>query len=403
MEFRDMAKVHDVYPALIERTRRWLLSQRKADGSWEVEGLVTDDAQLRTTAYIAWAAFAGQPDADSNGRTKDFLLRHKPDSIADPYVLALVCNALLALDKEKAAPYLERLESLKTSQGDKLVSWKQAGRETAFHGSGISGDVETTSLAVLALLPSGKYPATCRGALSWLVGQKDAAGTWHSTQATVLALKALLAGTENPLGDRERRIEVRLGKGQKHTIVVAKDQGDVMQQIDLTADLAAGANLLSLTETTGTGAGYQLAFRYHVDPALVQAKPGDGLEMDVTYNRKDVKAGDWIDATATVRNPRGQDAPMVMLELPIPAGFDLDASALATLLQQEKLARYQVNGRQATIYLMGVKANSDFSVKYRLQARQPVKVTVPAARAYEYYDPDKQGRSRTVELTVTGR
>jgi len=33
----------------------------------------------------------------------------------------------------------------------------------------------------------------------------------------------------------------------------------------------------------------------------------------------------------------------------------------------------------------------------------PVKVTVPAARAYEYYDPDRQGHGKAVKMTVTAR
>src|SRR5581483_4165786 len=35
MEFSDMARVHDVDPRLIERTRAWLVRQRKPDGSWD--------------------------------------------------------------------------------------------------------------------------------------------------------------------------------------------------------------------------------------------------------------------------------------------------------------------------------------------------------------------------------
>src|SRR5258705_10046408 len=37
LEFADMACVHDVDPALIRRTRDWLIKQRNADGSWEPE------------------------------------------------------------------------------------------------------------------------------------------------------------------------------------------------------------------------------------------------------------------------------------------------------------------------------------------------------------------------------
>ena len=68
MEFTDMARVHDVDPALIERTRKWLLDQQRDDGSWEPEshGMHSDpargsDARLATTAYLAWAVFGGRP------------------------------------------------------------------------------------------------------------------------------------------------------------------------------------------------------------------------------------------------------------------------------------------------------------------------------------------------------
>ena len=61
--------------------------------------------------------------------TLDFLLLRKPDNIDDPYTLALVGNALLALDAtgERAAPYLDRLETLKKSDG--RFAWWQRGAD----------------------------------------------------------------------------------------------------------------------------------------------------------------------------------------------------------------------------------------------------------------------------------
>src|SRR4029077_6823876 len=43
MEFQDMARVHEVDPRLIERTRKWLLDQRRQDGSWPSEGRMLND------------------------------------------------------------------------------------------------------------------------------------------------------------------------------------------------------------------------------------------------------------------------------------------------------------------------------------------------------------------------
>src|SRR5207245_6842676 len=49
MEFADMARVHDVDPDLIERTRGWLLKQRNGDGSWSPEShQLHDDPTTRS-------------------------------------------------------------------------------------------------------------------------------------------------------------------------------------------------------------------------------------------------------------------------------------------------------------------------------------------------------------------
>ncbi len=109
MEFRDMAQVHDVDPNLIKRTRRWLMSKRNADGSWPDNRRALHEriasGTLSTTAYLAWAVFDGEPSPESR-ITRDFLLKNSPESISDPYALALVCHALLAIDPkdETVAP-----------------------------------------------------------------------------------------------------------------------------------------------------------------------------------------------------------------------------------------------------------------------------------------------------------
>src|SRR5262249_23682535 len=143
MEFRDMAAVHDVDKSLIERTRQWLLSKRDRDGSWYASlhlGRSNAPAldRLRATAYVAWAVFGDSPM--EAGLTQAFLLKHAPESIADPYVLALVGNALLAIDPkgEAGKPYLDRLAAIKRSSPDGRLTWWElpSGNVTAFYGAG---------------------------------------------------------------------------------------------------------------------------------------------------------------------------------------------------------------------------------------------------------------------------
>ncbi len=410
MEFQDMAKVHPVDPQLIERTRAWLLKQRSADGSWAPEpyafsgdpALGRPDARLLTTAYVAWAVFGGPGASSYADATRGYLLAHKPESLTDPYVVALVANALSALDPDggDVLPYLDRLEALKQSADDgKLVFWQQpADARTAFYGAGRVGAVETTALATLALLHRNRSPETTRRALAWLVKQKDAAGTWPSTQATVLALKALVVGSGKPAGDGERRVTLVLD-GRRQEVVIPKDQAEVMKQIDLSAGLKPGPHRLTLTETSGTAAGYQVAFRYHV-PDADAPREAEALGVRLSYDRTSVRVAETVRATATVTNRGTRAAPMVVVELPVPAGFAFDSEGLAALLKDGKIEKYQSGARGVVVYLRGLETGHSLALQYGLRATLPAKVSVPPTRAYEYYDPDRQGSSAAAHLTA---
>ena len=171
---------------------------------------------------------------------------HEPAAIDEPYVLAQVVNALLAIrpGDPHARPYLERLEAISRHSADGKLAWWDTGvdNRTTFYGAGPSGNCETTALAALAMIEGRGNPALIRAALAWLVEQKDVHGTWHSTQATVLALKALLAGTDRPLGEvRERQIDIAVDGKTVRTLVIPADQGEVMQQVDLSAQVTRGS------------------------------------------------------------------------------------------------------------------------------------------------------------------
>jgi uncharacterized protein YfaS (alpha-2-macroglobulin family) len=411
MEFQDMAKVHDVGPNLISRTRQWLLAQRGGDGSWSPSGNALHEdpthaadgqGKLSTTAYVAWAVFQDGSAANEARATYDYLLAHKPEGITDPHALALVCNALLAIDPKSrdVRPYLDRLESLKNvSPEGKRTWWEQApSLWTTFHGSGRSGSVETTALATLAFFTAGQSNSTARGALTWLAEQKDASGTWHSTQATVLALKALLAGTDAS-NERERLIEIRWGESGQLVERIAADQAEVVRQIDLTSKLGHGDHRLVLTDRSDAAVGYQLTLRYHLpgDRLPERAEP---LAIDLVYDRTDLVVNDVATATATVRNRMGTAAPMVMLDLPIPAGFTVETGDLAQMLKAGSIAKYQMASRQVIVYLRGLEPNKPLELRYRLHATMPVRVSVPGAHVYEYYNPEKKGSSARARITV---
>jgi uncharacterized protein YfaS (alpha-2-macroglobulin family) len=416
MEFEDMARVHNVDPNLIQRTRQWLLSQRKSDGTWSSSGALHDDwsgagrgadPNLPTTAYVAWSVFGSGQAKHLVSATLDYLLAHRPDTINDPYVLALVINAVAAIDKQHAAlpAYITRLDALKQTTLDGKKCWwtTPAGGQTMFYGSGQSGGIETTAMAALALLNTDTNRATVRGALSWLVEQKDPQGTWHSTQATVLALKALLLGASAPVGEEQpRKIEIALGGETVRTVDIPADQSDVMQEFDLSNLVTTtGQYPLTLTERTATATGYQVTLRFHVnEPPLPDEPPApeNRLSIDIAYDRQRLNVDETITAVATVVNNMNEPAPMVILDLPIPAGFTIERGELDELQGSNKIAKYQLTPRQAIVYLLQLAPSETQELRYRLKATMPVKVAVPPAEVYEYYNPTQRSTGGASQL-----
>ena len=65
------------------------------------------------------------------------------------------------------------------------------------------------------------------------------------------------------------------------------------------------------------------------------------------------------------------------------------------------IARYQVTARSVVVYLRELAPGRPLVLSYRLRATTPVKIAVPPARAYQYYNPDNQAASAPAQLVVT--
>ncbi len=424
MEFNDMAKVYPVDPALIERTAQWLLDRQNSDGTWADQGYSEHwqiASETPTTAYITWALIqAGYEDTPEVGRAithlREFGLREE-----DAYSLALVANALAAYDPgdSMTRAVVDRLYEMRVEENG-VVYW-ETGVASFMGATGQSGSLETTALAAIALMQADAHPDAVSGALAYLVQGKDSWGTWSTTQATILSLKALLLATEKA-GQVEGPVTVRvsLNKEQTQEIVIDQTNADVVHLVTFDRGFSpSGANRVQIEVEGGgpsTGSGevnlmYQVATRYYLPWDQVPPEPEakELITIDVDYDRTALAVNDTVTVDVGVKlNPFdfAQGKPtsvvkMALIDLGVPPGFTVLTEDLSRLVEQGVIARYELTGRQIIIYLEDFSSEKPLRFSYRLRARFPMRAQTPPSSAYDYYNPTDLTVQAPLEMVVS--
>jgi hypothetical protein len=408
MEFNDMAAVYDVDGNVIRRTQQWLMAQQGQDGAWSPDqsylheeswGKIQNN-KIPVTAYIAWALLeSGSKDAGLK-RAASYL-RTNFGQARDPYALALVCNALVidGPDDEGTKKALEELA--KMAQRDKDSAHWSAGMSTAVYSHGASADVETTALAVLAFLRAKGFETLANEGLTWLIRNKDPYGTWHSTQGTILAMKALVLSSikagEKVSADVTATVN---GKGKKE-FKITPDDFDVYRLADFKAETVMGRNTVDLTFQGNGSCYYQVTAKYFVPWTAVKA-PAGPIAIDVNYDRTSIEQDDMVKVTVKAGNTTSGTLNMVMLDLGIPPGFTLQHEDLQQYVGKA-VKKYTATGRQIIVYLESLGPGQTLALSYRVKARFPMRAKTPQSRAYLYYTPEAQSVAKPVSLEVRGK
>ena len=423
MEFADMAKVYDVDPRLIERTGNWLAAQQQADGSWKPDSNFINEGAtnrynhdaLRITAYIAWSLANTGYRGPAVEKAKRYIANHlgESDSKPDAYTLAVLANFAVDYanmshnaDREFTNRVMQLLLDAKTESGDK-VSWTTA--ETGVYSTGASAAIETTGLAAQALLKWGQASAVARKALNYLTSTKQANGNWGTTQATIMALRALLLASESSTSDVRGSASVLLNGKVVQTLELTADNNDLFQQFVLPA--ADAANDVQIKFSGSGGLAYQIVGRYFMpwhesDTHTETPKAKEELAINVIYDRTKLAHNDIVTATATVRNNLSSTANMVMVDLGIPPGFDLLSEDLQEYQEKSagskagRLEKFSVTATQAILYFDALAPKQTVTLRFRLRAKYPIRAKTFQSRVYEYYDPAVSAVAVPVQLEV---
>jgi len=405
LEFTDMSQVHPVDQDMIKRTKKWLLSKQRADGSWDWSGgLEYLSTETPATAYVAWALAESGDDSPALDKALGFLHSH-PEKLSNNYQKGLAANAFLARNRTDSFG-LELLDQLKAAaiKDDKLTHWPSMGYSMTYsHDSGMA--VETTALCTMALMKAGTSPELVKQALTWLSKQKEAGGTWGSTQATILAMRALIQGSGASLGqDFASTIAVLLNGQTITTFQINKDNSDVMKQVELTQYLHAGNNQIELRQTPGGELPVQCTGAYWLpnpaSAATAAARPADLLQIDLQYDRTTLAVDDQLKCAVSVKNNTGQGINMAIVDLGIPPGFEVDTTSFEAMRQAGRIAKFELTGNQAILYLRELSNTAPFQFDYALRAKYPLRVQTPPSKVYEYYQPANRAESRATVLQV---
>jgi hypothetical protein len=421
MEFHDMSRVHPVDRKLIKRTQWWLASCQRKDGSFHPDAHAINEGAtnhfredvLRVTAYIAHALRHTGYRGEALGRALRYVRRNMGKA-RDGYTLALLGNlfsdSLRAGGRGEAPPragaerpntlraVLARLWEQRRSNGRGI--YFEGPRSTLTYGAGDSGRIETTALAALALLPSRHAPPSSDRLVDTLLAGKDSFGSWHSTQATILALRALLKQHELSRSTPEGEVQV-LVDGRVRRKIRLRGERDARHQVDLTPFASRGRHRVALRYSGKGRLQYHLAGSYWVPRAGAGSGARRGrLAIRTRYDRHEARVGQKVRLDVEVRNAGSGQVDMPLVSLSLPPGFAVSEDSLTRLTKSGRVDKVQRVGGRALLYLTRLAAGGKLRFGLELRARYPLRVQARPSSVYEYYRPENRAESRPQILKV---
>ncbi|CAN5161716.1 hypothetical protein BH11PSE11_BH11PSE11_17690 [soil metagenome] len=392
LEFADMKDVFgSVDGAMLARTGAGLKSRRDGNGGYLRDPKALDTfgraAPEVTDAYITWALVS----AGETGLEKEIDKSARlAESTQDAYQLALAAGTLLERKPTSSPPSKgalqasQKLARMQSSSG----AWINADHSITRSG-GLNLQIETTSLAILALLKTDGYLEEARRGIAWLQNNRGGFGQWGATQATVLALKAMTAF------DAATRIAPRAGSVALSIdgVTVREFSYDAGRRepilfVDFEDMLTPGKHSITLKSSSGDPLPYSMAIEYRTtEPASSKAAT---VDLSATLARTEIKMGETVRLDAVLSNKTQNGQPMTLARLGLPGGLTFQNWQLKELREKGQIDFFETRAREVILYFRDLKPGEVKKLGIDLVASVPGTYTGPASSAYLYYnDTDK--------------
>lgn len=357
LEFTAMQQFIKVDKDLLQRTKQFLLNHRDGHGGFQRSQQGLDEfrevpAEISST-YIVYALA-------TCGAGKEIIPEYEAalqsaKSSNDGYQLAMMA---LAADK------MQRTEDFTALMGrlDKLYQDVTLPSRTSYVNSkGISLYVETMSLYAMTLMREATPRKTIiTPVINAILSNKSYYG-FGSTQGTVQALSALAAYAE-----------------------LERTATDTSKAVTFTLhELKEGINTFKADYKKGYGVSYTMECNYFTftPPASTHAL----IRLQTSLGTRTAQVGETVRMEVQVQNTSNEAQAMTIAKIGIPAGLSLQAWQLKELVDQHKVAYYEIFDNYLVFYWRGMAAQEVKKIGIDLKADVPGSYQGKAGVSYLYY------------------
>jgi TonB-dependent SusC/RagA subfamily outer membrane receptor len=386
LEFTEMKAVYNgVSDKMIARTVDWLLSRKDGKGGFKKSEKGYDSFASSpidvANAYIVYALSEANIEAslelEYNTAYKDALKSN------DTYKMALLAMTSKNLNKDdNFKTLINKIKANIERYGFKKLPVEN----TITRSYGNSKNIETTALTLLALMDESKQnEALISEGIEYMVKQRQH-NRFGSTQATAMALKALINYTK-------KQKQKLISENDNITLVV--NGKSLTRQLKINNDgkisisgfenyLSSGTQSISVKFNNA-----KVTFPYNLnvkwDSTLPDSSDASPLQLKTTILDKNYAVGDNVSFNISVSNTKVEPLGMVTTIVGIPSGTTAQPWQLKQILEENKAAYYEIFDNYLVFYWREFKASETKDIRLDLKADIAGNYQAPASTAYLYY------------------
>ena len=399
MQLKDLSSIYPVDERVIDRMAEFLFANQNNDGSFQLTGRhmnrISDRERLAFNAYIVWAISEAFPSDPRLDEAIDFLTASF-DIVDDNYTLALIANALVNTSEyinnaNVKYQVIDRLHSNIIQSGD--IAFVTSNTRDFLGASGHMQDLQATALTSLVFSNSDTHPSTNNMLIDYIISQRDPWGTWHSTQATILCLKALVTH-DTTAHLEEGQITVTIGN-QHQVIDISKD--NTLDFYAVTFNGLTRENIIDINFPNLGRMVYKFVQEFYA--------PFDSVELDRGFEitasmNTELAVHQRVEQELRIVNSSGSLVKNALAAISIPQGFTVERSSLAYLQHQGIIERYETRFDTINLYLRDIEPGEITDIVIAYRPSFPVNITGGHVRVFDYYNPTIEGFLEPIGIRV---